>query len=401
MLVGLIPAVYLSSWLIYTFVFYGAGQLLNIFFGFVAIFIGWQHFANSYFQGRNAKTTISFQLIFILPLIFCLSSLINLVESSHYSDLAKFLMFFLLSTSYLIVVSFNEKNIISFQRILIILLIFSTTIALTIFTQFSFEHYKFLPKISWAYITSNNISYYSTLIAALIILTDYCRFGKIRSGIIICCLVLALIHFSKAHYLSLAIAFLLAFFIRARLKYKIFILFCFFIFTLIIQLLGFEFFEDVVLATGIRPLRNVFYGFTSFPELINKYGFFDAFFNTIEAIGGITRAIIYKNAFDNINHIGLFGVPSEIVTKIFDGRDYHNTFFYVLYEFGYFGFFAFFIMVSLIAKEVLSSKGRMTLFATTMFIYFILRVSFISMDIFWITIYWTIFIMIMRIVDGK
>lgn len=400
MLLGAAPAIYLGSWLIYTFSFYGSGQLLNISFGFFSLFSGFLFYKNLLNQHRFIKTTISFQIIFLIPLLFCIASITNFFITGNFSELAKFLMFLLLTFSFFLISSFSFKNIVWFQKYSIFFLIFSTILVVTIFTQFNLEHFKFLPKVTWAYVTSNNISYYSTLISALIIIADYCRFGRIRKWTLIFFLILSVIHFSKAHIFSLFISYLSAIFIRTKLKNKILVIIYIFIFLLFINFLGFDFFEKIVINLDIKPLTKIFYGFSTLPDLYRNYGFLNAFFYFIEDVGDVSRSIIYKNAIENLSYIGLVGVPPQIIETVFNGKDYHNTFFYALYEFGYLGFFSLILILLLISKDIFSEKGKASLFATIIFIYFIIRIFFISMDIFWFVIYWSIFIRMLKVSDA-
>lgn len=399
MINGLVVSFFLGGWIVYSLAFFGINQVWNLTFGLLAFLCSLKNIIR---PEENKNYQFSIKLIFLFSVSFFVIAATDFLIQGSFPSLGKSLMFLFLPVFYFLIMGINSVGLVAFQRAGVFLLVATNFVALTFLSQFSEAHFKFLPAVSWAYVTSNNISYFSTIVGALLLLVDYYRFGYIRKWMGFVVAILTLVHFSKSHFLSLVIAFSIAFILRMSVlaKFFIFIIFVFVLWGGVA--IGVNGLESLVMDLNIKPLTKIYYGSIEFPALINIYGFFDALFIFVEDVGDPARAIVYRNALSNISLVGMIGAPDYVIQNVFSGKDYHNTFFYAAYEFGFLGLLVVAAIIMIVGKEVFSAKGKYFFFSVVVYLYFIFRVLFISLDIYWMVVYWAVYIRILGMCsDGK
>lgn len=369
---------YLNMWMVYTINFYGTAQIFTLTIAFI-FFINIVPSRIKNFKVKKINT------ILLLPLLLFFSDVIQFFQTANYSHIGRSI--FLLSTVILFLSkpTIKFKNPIKILNFFIIAYIMTNILALTYFTNFSVAHSKFLPAISWAYMTSNNISYYVTLLGLMLI--SFSRVINQKSIITILLFIFfTFIHLSKSHIVILLVSILLSTILIAKLKVRLILSVVLFVLILLSQFVNLRFIVDNL---DLKPVSRIYYGFSDLPSLINANGWQDGLILLVSEVGDDTRANIYLNGFNNLYRIGFFGSDPFLSNILFNSRDYHNTFLYLAYEFGIIGIIYYFLFNLIILKLSLSIVNKqLKIIFLTSFFYFNFRSFFISIDLVWILIYW-------------
>lgn len=374
---------YLNFWIIFSLNFYGAAQVVTIAFMFVFLLYAgsYNNISKNYFNVQRIDLIMIFLVILLFSNIgsFFLYGEFSYLARSFYI-LAPFIFFFSIRKLKII----NYKKIYSFM---VGLFLISNLIAIFYLTTFSPAHFKFIPAVSWAFITSNNISYHVTLLSLLLLVFSVCFNYKFKLSLILA-IFFSCIHFSKSHLVFLIVSLIVSWFILTKNINKI-------LFIILFYILGmFSYFFDLkgfVDNLDIKPITRVYYGFSELPFLIQVNGWSDGIILFISNVGDETRSSIYLNGFGRINEIGLFSADPSTYNSVFNGRDYHNTILYILYEYGMLGGLFYFLFLFGIIFAIYGVKNISVKFILiTAFIYFFFRSLFISADIVWITFYWVL-----------
>lgn len=369
---------YLNMWIVYTINFYGTAQIFTLLIAFI-FFINIVPSRIKNFKVKKINT------ILLLPFLLFFSDIIQFFQTTNYSHLGRSI--FLLSTVILFLSqpTIKLKNPIRFLNFFIIAYIITNILALTYFTNFSVAHSKFLPAIGWAYMTSNNISYYVTLLGLMLISLSHVINQKTTITMLLFIL-FTFIHFSKAHIVIMLVSILLSIILIAKVKVRFTLSILLFLLIIVIQFVNLQLIVDDL---DLKPISKIYYGFSDLPNLINANGWQDGIILFISEVGDETRANIYLNGFNNLYRIGIFGSDPSLSNILFNSRDYHNTFLYLAYEFGVIGIIYYFAFNLIILKLSLNivNKYLKVIFLTSFF-YFNFRSFFISIDLVWILIYW-------------
>lgn len=369
---------YLNMWMVYTINFYGTAQIFTLLIASI--------FFISIVPSRIKNLKIKkINIVLLLPLLLFLSDIVQFFQTATYSHLGRSV--FLLST----VILFFSRPTIKLKRpmkalnFFITAYIISNLLALTYFTKFSIAHSKFLPAVSWAYMTSNNISYYVTLLGLMLVSLSRVLNQK-RTITIFLFVFFTFIHLSKAHIVILVVSILLSALLVAKLKVRLIMLATLFISILLTNIVNLQLIIDNL---DLKPLSRVYYGLSDLPRLIDANGWQDGLILFVSEVGDDTRANIYLNGFNNLYKIGIFGSDPSLSNILFNSRDYHNTFLYLAYEFGIIGIIYYLSFNFIILKLSLgvTNKQLRTIFLISFF-YFNFRSFFISIDLVWILIYW-------------
>lgn len=393
MLRASVLAIYLGGWVVYTLSLFAINQIWNLTFGLVSLVFSLRYLV----ADEKFTKLLPLKIFFIFSSAFVCAAFFSFLMGGGFPSLGKMLMFFSLFTFYFLLLGITPKDVCYFQRISLFCFFGANFIALFVLSQFNLVHFKFIPAVSWAFATSNNISFYVTLLAGLIVAVDCFRFGRPRLSLSVILLVFVLIHFSKAHFAAVLIGLALAYCFRFSLLSRIAVFLILFLLVFFVFGFGVSGLESWVLGLDVKPLTKIFYGLMEFPILVRSYGVVDALFLFVEDVGDSTRASIYRSAIENFGNIGLFGAPQYLVSDVFRGRDYHNTIFYISYEFGVLGLLGFIGMLCSAGKAIFGSAGSLRFFSIALFVYFLIRMLFISIDVYWLAIYWAVFIKILNI----
>lgn len=374
--------IYLNFWILFSLNFYGAAQIVTLgFMVLIFIYIGTTKNSENYFNVKRID------LILIVSVILLFSNLGSFFLYGEFSYLAR--SFYVLAPFilFLVVKKIKITNYKKFYNLMVGLFLISNLIALFYLTTFSPAHFKFVPAVSWAFITSNNISYHVTLLSFLLLVFSYSFKYKVKLSLVLG-VVFSCIHFSKSHLVFLILSLLISWFILSKIIYKISIVVSLYILGVLIYYFDLKSFVDNL---DIKPISRIYYGFTEMPVLIQVNGWRDGLLLFISDVGDETRSNIYMNGFSGISEIGLFAADPNTYYRIFGGRDYHNTILYILYEYGMLGGLFYFLFLFGILFSISGVKNIAVKFLlTAAFVYFFFRSLFISADIVWISFYWLI-----------
>ncbi|WP_426223330.1 hypothetical protein [Psychrobacter sp. DWR1-2-3] len=388
MLLIYILIIYMNIWLIFSISFYGFAQIIT---ALISVF-----FLMLVPTKKNAFANKNINILLILPLMLLISNIGSFFVYVEPSFIARAIYTATPLVLFLCVQRLKLKNIGKVFNFFLYLYIVTNLIALFYFTKFSVAHSKFIPAVDWAFMTSNNISYHTTLLGFFLLIFSY----KIKKSLKLTFLVVFLftiIHFSKSHIAFLMISLILSGLIISKLKIKLSIVF---IFSIILSIFKNLDIENIVIQMNIKPLSRIYYGLSELPYLIEANGWQEGLIIAVSDIGDETRADIYLNGINNLWKIGFFGSDPDLHNLVFNGRDYHNTLLYFAYEYGLIGLLFYFVFISTIFMLSLSIKQRFIKFLLlSAFFYFIFRSFFISIDIVWITIYWFFILYISNIGD--
>lgn len=378
MLLALLLLVYLNLWLSFTLNLYGAAQIYTILVSLISLlFIPISN--NSNIRLKNYHT------ILILPIILIIANIFSFFIYGEVSNLARCIYVLTPCILLLSVINLKVTKPVKFLKYFLFLFTITNLVSVTFLSTFSIAHSKFIPAVDWAFVTSNNISYHTTLLGFMLISCAYLSKKLFRTTVFIVS-IFSLIHLSKSHISFLLVSILISLIIQSKTKVKasvflLSILFYFIILTLDIK--------SIVDQLDLKPISRVYYGLVDLPYLIDANGWKDGLLLSISEIGDETRSDIYLNGFNNLWQIGIFGSDPIMSESVFNGRDYHNTFLYLAYEYGLIGIIYFIIFNFTIAYQIFKLKNRFLKFlASSSFIYYLFRSVFLSVDLVWICVYW-------------
>lgn len=378
MLLALLLLVYLNLWLSFTLNFYGTAQIYTVLISLISLI----------FIPINNQSSIrlkNYHTILLLPVILIIANIFSFFIYGEVSTLARCIYLLTPCILLLSVIDLRITNPVKFLNYFLFLFIVTNLVSVTYLSTFSIAHSKFIPAVDWAFVTSNNISYHTTLLSFMLIICAYLSKKLFKTTVCIVS-IFSLIHLSKSHISFLILSILISLIIQSKTKVKISVFFLSIFLYLVILTLDIN---SIVDQLDLKPISRVYYGLVDLPYLIDANGWKDGLLLSISEIGDETRSDIYLNGFNNLWQIGIFGSDPVISESVFNSRDYHNTFLYLAYEYGLFGIIYFIVFNFTVAYQTFKLKNRLLRFlASSSFIYYLFRSAFLSIDLVWICVYW-------------
>lgn len=372
--------IFINIWMIYTFQIYGFAQALTS--TLIAVFI----IATSK-KKTNSTNFKVIDLILLSPILLFISNLLSFISYSDISFLARSI--YIITPCFLLLVTrkFSWTSSNKAFNFFTLLYIITNLLALLYFSKFDVYQAKFMPAVDWARMTSNEISYYTTLVGILLIAHSYTINRRLKFTIFLVS-IFTFIHFSKSHIIILLISIIVSAFIISKVKHKLTIVLIIFLISVILSTMNLE---NLIYSLDIRPLNKLYYSFNELPDLIEGNGFYQGLLLFTADAGDATRSYIYRNGIENFGLISIYGSAPSLIQNVFHNKDYHNNFLFLSYEYGIIGIIYYFTSTILVLFAAIKVKDRFfKLLILTAFFYFSSRSFFMTVDTIWIIIYWYI-----------
>lgn len=372
----LFVALYFAGWLVFSFSFFGIAHAYlflcaSLFFLFSGTG-GWRllPWADPVLLGIPMASTLMAML-----------SLCNFLVSGEFAYVAKALLYFVPILFFVVLPQIQWKRL---AYLLLLFAVLTSVLSVTFFSYFHMAHFKFVPRYGFAFVTSNNISFYLTMLLCMVFVVA--RWVGFKSYLLFPLLVASvLIHFSKAHIASVLIAASLSMFFMMRWGGRA-VVFLSFLFVLLLGWVGEGFVLSFVHSLEVKPLIQIVEGLYEAPALVGRFGW-QGLLLLVEDVGDVGRAGVYLNGFGNISQLGVLGGSDQLVSATFGGMDYHNTFLYVSYDLGVLSLVVFLLSIGSLFF-VAGALDRQHKFVYVFIVFYsLIRMFFISVDVSWLYSY--------------
>lgn len=381
MKVFIVLLVYLNLWFFYSFNIYGLSQFVTILM-IVPLLFCFKYSVKDYFKINKID------IILLLPIFLVFSNFLMFIFYAEVSYLARIIYVAVPIVIFFVSKNFNMSNGLRGLDLLIFLFVASNLFSLFYLSEFNEVHFKFMPSVSWANMTSNYISLYSTLIGFLMLAFSLALKKRFKL-VLMLSLIFSLIHFSKSHVVFVILSLIFSAFMVSRFKIKITIALISFFLGCVIYAMDVGYYVDIL---DIKPLTRLYSGIVGFPNFVVVNGWKDGILTFISEAGDDTRAGIYLNAYYGLNDLGGLGLSPNESFNVFGGKDYHNIFLYLVFEYGVMGIVYYILLNLYILWLIFSVRMQSIKFLMlASFIYLFLRSMFISIDLVWFLIYWFVF----------
>jgi hypothetical protein len=376
----LFVALYFAGWLIFSFSFFGVAHAY-LFLCASMFFL---------FSGTRGWRLLpqADSVLFGIPLasaMMAMLSLCNFIFSGDFAYVAKSMLYFVPIVFFVVLPQVRWARFVLF---LLFFAVLTSLLSVTVFSYFHPAHFKFVPKYKFAFVTSNNISFYLTMLLCLVFVVA--RWTGFKSYLLFSILVFSvLMHFSKAHIASVFIAGALSIFFMMKWGGRTLVLLLFLLF-LCLGWAGEDFVRAFTHSLDIKPLIQIVEGLYEAPRLVDRFGWQGLLF-LVEDVGDVGRAGVYLNGFGNISQLGVLGGSDELVFSTFRGMDYHNTLLYISYDLGVLSLIVFLLSMASLFFVAGRLGGQFKFVYVFIVFYSLIRMLFISVDVSWLYSYFVFF----------